>query len=1421
MKRVTETLRWVLCGLWLTMISCVGGAPTGEVQLVDSLNRVAYDTRYKDLEASCRAAEEAFQAAGSYRQGRAEAFNHLAFCSFMRMDFEESERLCKEVFRLTKNELELLVADVGMMKICQRTSLNKEFYDYRNSALRRLSRIAEESELFPAGRGRDRLRYARSEFFIVSAIYYYYLKQRTEAMECMAQAGASEEMPADTNQLLYYHYIKGGAALCEGTTAEERRLREFDQLYQTWRLASEKGYLYFEGNSLQSLADLLQSLADLEYFRNRRSFALTQLDETVDDELPLRLGQRALEKFRRYNDPYQIASAYLSIGKYLNTRGQYAEALDTLARALSFVDISESVSRIHEQLSVAYAGLGEKDKSDENRNMYLDILEETRQDKELESRYQALEEENRQLNVLLGMVAVGFVALLLFFAWVNRRSRKKNRQHLQRLQLLLELCRKITVSIPADAESEEEMENALYRNIEADLEKLFGRKDIQIANGQLHFPYRPSRESQAMARVINPYIRWAMDNSLTSLTLSDERRRLEKQRYIHEQHIVTNKRQNLLKRTCLSIVTGIQPFIDRIINEVRKLTEKTGTADADMKAERYQYIDELVGTINEYNDILALWIKMKQGTLSLNIETFPLNELFDLIRKGSRAFDQKQQSLMVEETDATVKADKALTLFMINTLAENARKYTPCGGEVKIYAQRAEDYVEISVADNGCGLSAEDVACIVGEKVYDSRTIGTATAADPEALRKNKGSGFGLMNCRGIIEKYRKTSPLFRVCLFSVESEVGQGSRFYFRLPVGVRKSLVALCCLFTFSALFSCNQRTENLETVRSLETPVSASDSLLQSRVDSETMLDIASDFANDAYFCNVEGDYDLALQCVDSAIIYLNAYCEQYASEPLRPMRFLEEEQPAELEWWESSFDTDFHVILDIRNEAAVASLALNDWEAYTYNNDAYTALFKLLGEDRSLEEYCLRLKQSTNNKLVGILIALLLLAALPVGYYLLYLRRRLQNRWNLEQVLEVNHAIFAASQLPGADDEEALLREEETLRFIPRQIVNAVFDRVDELIGTDCLTLAVFNESTGRLEYASHTSKAENDEKASADVRSLMERCFSEHRTLAQGEAEAFPLLVEAGSESRCVGVLCLERSEPLSENARLLVELMARYVSIVIFNAVVKLANKYRDIETAHDEARRASHEENQLHVQNQVLDNCLSTIKHETIYYPNRIKQLIARLRSATLPPMEEGETVQAIGELIAYYKGIYTLLSRCASRQLEEVTFRRVRVSVPELLAGAEKYLRKASRAGRPALTLVVSSVEASVLGDAYLLRFLFENLLDEALAAPGDGELTLTAERAEGFICFRFTDRRRTLSSDELHRLFYPDLARMTATARGGELSGTEFLVCKQIVRDHDEFAGRRGCRINAEQTEGGGFTIYFTLPEAARSR
>ena len=115
----------------------------------------------------------------------------------------------------------------------------------------------------------------------------------------------------------------------------------------------------------------------------------------------------------------------------------------------------------------------------------------------------------------------------------------------------------------------------------------------------------------------------------------------------------------------------------------------------------------------------------------------------------------------------------------------------------------------------------------------------------------------------------------------------------------------------------------------------------------------------------------------------------------------------------------------------------------------------------------------------------------------------------------------------------------------------------------------------------------------------------------------------------------------------------------------------------------------------------------------------------------------------------------------------------------------------------------------------DINQLRFLIENLIDEALSFHQDGELVLKAIMDGEYVRFLFTDRRREKQVEELNQLFYPNLARMTSGEKG-ELRGTEYLICKQIIRDHDEFAGRRGCRINAEPAQGGGFTVYFTVPK-----
>lgn len=1450
-----------ICALMLG--SCVRPAHQTEAgRMADSLNALSYESRYKSLDRSEQLAEEAWREAekGTPSQ-RAEALNNRAFCAFMRMDFERAAALYRQASEASRNEVERLVADVGQMKICQRTSMNKDFYDWRNSALRRIRRINEDKALLDGAHLRKRMNYALSEFYIVSGIYYYYLEQDREALASIDSI-PSDALRGDRGQWLYYMYMRGSGGMYQAPTREEVVEGEFSYLVECLQVSAHDGFVYFEANALQAMAELLNFRSNRELLERERPGLLRMVNPEglPADSLPLRFAHRALELFKQYGDWYQISGTYRTIATYYNYAGQSEKALPNLKSALEYVNlhhetfyhcsdttdrlrayvpgatssvelkwineegirtVPEWVARLREQLSRSYSALGMKAESDYNRNVYLDILDYTRQDKELESRFLALEQEERQLDVLLFMVVGGLVVSVCVFVLLNRYWRRRNAVYVAELKRMLLLCQRVIGAVPVEATTQKEVADAVCGAVRDDLREAFHASDVWIELGTEEREDRPEnegrvtqsfalvppgkeeevgrlwlvlsspfrKEERAMFGLLLPYLAWTLENGLNLVSLDDERKQLEKEQYIHRQHLAENKCQNEVKKACLSIVTGILPFIDRVANETGKLRSPSSDISEDTRERKLEYIGELTDRINEYNDILALWIKMRQGTLSLKVENFALQELFRMVARGRRAFEARHQRLTVEDTGAVVKADKALTLFMISTLTENARKYTQDGGHIRLSAAETGDYVEISVADDGPGLSDKDIRRILDEKVYDSSAIGMDTAADAALLHRQKGHGFGLMNCKGIIEKYRKTNKVFGVCLFNIESTVGKGSRFYFRLPKGVARVLLMVGVAWTL-VLGGC----------ASGQAPAvpSGEDSLRVSRYDS--LLAVANDYANWVYECNVNGDYATALELADSVMHYMNMHYLRYSGKDSPLLALYGRDEAAELAWLSDRFDTDYFILLDVRNEAAVASLALKDFRKYRYNNAAYASLYKRLSRDNSLEAYCLQMQQSAANKRIALSFLILTVLGCLVAYYVLYLRRRLRYRYNIEQVFAVNRAIFSASLHPDDTD---------------LRVVQAMFREVNEIVPLANLALAVENEQTHALKLSCCRG---TDEEGWEDY---IRRCC-ESRLLKWSDGpgwSSLPLWVEAGGEKRCVGMLALQTARSHTrEEDRLLVELVCNYLAAVLYHTIVQVDRKCHDIELAHDEARRTLFEENQLHVQNMVLDNCLSAIKHETVYYPNRIRQLAARLNGAE--PDERKEILDDMAELVGYYRDIFSLLTSCAVRQLDEVTFRRSGVDMKALAGDMKKYLDRLMRKKNFSLELEVEAEPLFALGDAVLLRFLLESLTDEAVRTEESGALKLTVRRDGDFVRVDFIDCRRTKSVEELNALFYPDKRRMCAADNGQTLTGTEYLVCRQIIRDHDEFGGKRGCRINACPAAGGGFDVWFTVPFRRRA-
>ncbi|MBO6083506.1 MAG: hypothetical protein J6O90_00275, partial [Candidatus Methanomethylophilaceae archaeon] len=66
----------------------------------------------------------------------------------------------------------------------------------------------------------------------------------------------------------------------------------------------------------------------------------------------------------------------------------------------------------------------------------------------------------------------------------------------------------------------------------------------------------------------------------------------------------------------------------------------------------------------------------------------------------------------VEDTPAVVKADKTLTLFMLNTMAYNARKFTPEGGSVEFEVEPVANFdgkttLRMIMKDTGIGMDED------------------------------------------------------------------------------------------------------------------------------------------------------------------------------------------------------------------------------------------------------------------------------------------------------------------------------------------------------------------------------------------------------------------------------------------------------------------------------------------------------------------------------------------------------------------------------------------------------------------------------------------------------------------------------------------------------------------------------------------
>jgi len=198
------------------------------------------------------------------------------------------------------------------------------------------------------------------------------------------------------------------------------------------------------------------------------------------------------------------------------------------------------------------------------------------------------------------------------------------------------------------------------------------------------------------------------------------------------------------------IKENIKEMAEEEINEMLELLLKTST-------------DEL-----EMLDYLVEWARIKYANEGFTPQKIQLTDFVQKVFDRMKDTAQLNKITLVNEIteNETVFADQKMLRSVLQNLISNALNHTESGGEISVSAKRNDTKIIVQVKDSGIGMSNK-----ILEKLFKPQLKALSTTR-----KKDKGAGIGLLLSKGFLE--RNGGKIW------VESKEGQGSSFYFTLPM-------------------------------------------------------------------------------------------------------------------------------------------------------------------------------------------------------------------------------------------------------------------------------------------------------------------------------------------------------------------------------------------------------------------------------------------------------------------------------------------------------------------------------------------------------------------------------------------------------------------------------------------------------------
>ena len=284
---------------------------------------------------------------------------------------------------------------------------------------------------------------------------------------------------------------------------------------------------------------------------------------------------------------------------------------------------------------------------------------------------------------------------------------------------------------------------------------------------------RCTQEDLHLLMTIASHVAVAIDNARTYQDLEALAAGLEQRVRERTQDLqaANNRLQELdnLKSAFVSIVshelrtpmTSIKGLIENMMDGLTgELTERQTFYLSRVK----HNIERLTRMINDLLDLSRIEAgRMELETSSVNIGHIA-KEVVELLQPMA---EEQSLTLACTITDPIplIQGDRDKLIQIFTNLTNNALKFTPPSGTVTVKVKHQRDgYIHACITDTGCGIPPDEQQTVF-ERFYRAQT------ADP----KNRGAGLGLAITKSLVELHGGT--------IGVESQVGEGSRFFFTLP--------------------------------------------------------------------------------------------------------------------------------------------------------------------------------------------------------------------------------------------------------------------------------------------------------------------------------------------------------------------------------------------------------------------------------------------------------------------------------------------------------------------------------------------------------------------------------------------------------------------------------------------------------------